>query len=151
MAMTEQEFTDRLKRMESEGVDLTAAFEQCEPILLAGVQRNFDERRDASGKPWPARKDSRPRHPLLELSGELRRAATSRAGLDSELSDATLTLRMKTGQSGTSRAGIRRHEFGDDVAMGRPGILSRPYFGVSEDTADDVADLIADAVAEAIL
>lgn len=149
--MTEQEFAERLQRLETEGVNLTDAMEECEPILLAGVDGNFDRRGDASGQPWPARKDPGPRHPLLELTGALRRAATGGDGVASEIADDSLTLRLRQGPSGTSRAGIRRHEFGDAAVMGRPGILPRPYFGVSEETADDVADVIADAVAEAIL
>lgn len=149
--MTEQEFAERLQRLETEGVDLTDAMEACEPILLEGVDENFDTRSDGSGKPWPARKDPGPRHPLLELTGSLRRAATDRNGVDSEIAEDTLTLTMQQGPSGTSRAGIRRHEFGDAAVMGRPGILPRPYFGVSEETADDMADIIAEAVAEAIL
>jgi phage gpG-like protein len=152
--VTEQEFSDRLKRMETEGVNLTDAMGECRDILLAGVEQLFDRRSDASGQPWPARKNPRPRHPLLELTGSLRRAVAgpNADGLDDpDITEDGLTLRVRQGPSGTSRAGIRRHEFGDAVAMGRPGILPRPYFGVSDDTADDVADVIADAVAEAIL
>lgn len=129
--------------------DLREALGECDAAILEGISENFDNAADASGEAWPARKDPVPQHPLLILEGDLRHYATG-GGPEAEISEAELVRRLLPGQSGTSLAGIRRHEFGDSEILGRDGILARPYFGVSEATADRTAEIIGDVIMEAL-
>jgi len=123
------------------GVDQSAALAECKPILLQGIQDNFSNKKSSSGQAWPARKDPGPQHPLLNLTGALMLAATGGGEGTSSVGreDATsIELGVSKGASGTSLAGINRHQFGGG------GILARPYMGISDSTADACADVIAD-------
>ena len=126
--------------------DQSAALEVCDDLILAGVAENFDNSRSASGDSWPARKDPKPTHPLLVLNGDLKAYATG--GGDLEITATELTRTLPVGTSGTSLAGVRRHEFGDQEILGRDGILARPFFGMSDETAGKCADVIADSIAK---
>lgn len=127
--------------------DLGEALRECDVAILQGIEENFAGSQTARGGGWPARKDPKPQHPLLILTGELQAYATGGSG-DAEITENELTRRLPGGSSGTSLAGVRRHEFGDEVILGQSGILARPYFGISEATADRCADIIADVIAE---
>lgn len=152
--LTVPEFTRELDAAVSEaGENNTPALESCEMIIRASVEENFQTATTARGEAWPERKDPKPTHPLLILEGELMAAATAKgAGASMTISDGkVLEISMDSGPTGTSRAGIRRHEFGDEEIMGKPGIRARPYFGVSSEAADACADTVADAVVEQLL
>ena len=126
--------------------DLSEALKTCDDLILAGIEENFENSQSADGEGWPARKDPKLTHPLLILEGDLKAYATG--GGDVEITADELVRTLPPGASGTSLAGVRRHEFGDEEIMGFDGILPRPYFGVSDETAEKCADVVADAVAE---
>ena len=152
--MTAEEFERRLERLSSlfPG-DQTAALEDCDAMLMYGVEDNFLNMQTSAGRAWPQRKDPRARNTLLQDTGDLYRAASGRdsSGSQRTIAENVLTRRMVKGTSGTSRAGIRRHEFGDEEVMGREGILARPYYGVSTSTADKCADVVADRLVESVM
>jgi phage gpG-like protein len=130
------------------GEENTDALKECDEVLRAGVEANFDASATARGEAWPARKDPTPKHPLLILEGNLKQSATTEEG---QISDGkTLTRIMPRGASGTSLAGIRRHEFGDEEILGKDWIQARPYYGVSSQAADDCAEIVADHLAEQV-
>ena len=117
----------------------------CVEPILNGVERNFQQSQSARGDSWPARKDQGDGHPLLIDTGDLMTSAIG-AGTVVQVGATEMSIDLPPGQSGTSRAGVRRHEFGDQEIMGQDGILARPYFGVSEETADECTKRIADNV-----
>ena len=148
--MMAEEFNQRMRQIASNfGEDNTTALESCDLVLEEGIRQNFDESETARGEPWPLRKDPEPKHPLLILEGSLKAAAMYTRG---KIADGkTLTRQLQQGPTGTSRAGIRRHEFGDEEVLGREGILARPYYGVSSEAADRCADTVADHLAEQVM
>jgi len=140
------EFVERVQAMQEDFPgDMGEALETCDPIILDGIKQNFATASSAGGVAWPKRKDPRPTHPLLDKTGGFKTAATSDMGSLKVIEDNTYTRAMIPGESGTSLAGIRRHQFGDRAVLGRDGILPRPYFGISEDTVDKCVEVIADA------
>ncbi len=152
--MSVEEFERRLERLPMlfPG-DQSEALEDCDAMLMYGVEENFLNMQTSAGRSWPQRKDPRAHHPLLQDTGDLYRAAAGRdsSGSQRTIADNVLTRRMVKGTPGTSRAGIRRHEFGDEEVLGREGILARPYYGVSKSTADKCADVVADRLVEAVM
>lgn len=151
--VTAEEFVAELDRLgTSFGEENTEALQECDKIIVASVAVNFQDATTARGEPWPARKpnprEKNPGHSLLILEGDLQQAATTG---DGEITDGkTLTRRMPEGSQGTSLAGIRRHEFGDEEMLGKEGILARPYYGVSPEAADRCADKVADYLVEQV-
>ncbi|KKN80767.1 hypothetical protein LCGC14_0325730 [marine sediment metagenome] len=163
--MNLEEFQGKVERIAASfGEENTEALERCDVVLQAGIEDNFRQSRTARGEAWPLRKDPKPTHPLLIMDGDLLVAAIYSVGTVSD--GKVLTKIMPEGPTGTSRAGIRRHEFGDatrrqnlsaalriyagDKEVGSPGILARPYFGVSEESADKCAEIVADALIEQV-
>lgn len=141
------DYIDELGRMAGQlGEENTKALKECDRIITVSVETNFLASETARGEAWPERKDPGPTHPLLILEGDLVAAAITGDGVITD--GKVLTRTMPEGPTGTSLAGIRRHEFGDEEIMGKPGILARPYFGVSSAAADKCADTVADALVE---
>jgi hypothetical protein len=129
------------------------ALAECDKILLMGIGENFLNSTTARGDAWPQRKDPTLKHELLILEGHLAAAATGKTHSDAvSITDGgkVLTRRMPSGPSGTSLAGRRRHEFGDEEILGKAGILARPYYGIREESADACAELIGEALLEQV-
>ena len=119
--------------------DQSEGLRSCVEPILNGVERNFQSSQSARGDSWPARKDPGDGHPLLIDTGDLMTSAIG-AGTVVQVGATEMSIDLPPGQSGTSRGGVRRHEFGGG------GIPARPYFGVSEETADECVKRIADNV-----
>ena len=127
------------------GLDMSMAGERCADLLQEGFAENFRAGASSEGEAWPARKDPGPQHPLLILSGVLAAAATH--GNVREIGPSSVTSGVAVGDSG-SLAGARRQQLGDQVAIGREGILPRPFIGASEEVLDACVDVLADAAVE---
>ncbi len=127
--------------------DQSEALKRCDELILEGIKENFLNSTSADGEPWPERKDPTGTHSLLILTGDLGSYASGGGG-EVEIGVDELVRTLPPGASGTSLAGVRRHEFGDEEIMGTDGILARPYFGVSDETADRCADEVAWRVAD---
>ncbi len=136
---------DRIAASMASGLDVSEAFERCADLLQEGFAENFRAAASSEGEAWPARKDPGPQHPLLILTGTLAAAATH--GNVREVNPASVTSGVAVGDSG-SLAGARRHQLGDQEAIGRKGILPRPYIGASEEVVDACVEVLADAAVE---
>jgi hypothetical protein len=150
MSLTTSEFVQRMEQIARNfGEDNTDALKECDGVLRASVEANFQDSATARGEMWPSRKDPGPTHPYLILEGSLKQAATTGEG---QITNGKLLTRtMPSGPTGTSLAGIRRHEFGDQEILGKDWIQARPYYGVSSAAADDCAELLADALATSVV
>jgi len=60
----------------SEEVIFADAIQEGHDMIASGFGDNFDAARNADGSSWPERVDDKP-HPLLQLSLDMRRAATN--------------------------------------------------------------------------
>ena len=49
-----------------------------------------------------------------------------------------------------SLMGWRRHQWGDEDVMGRPGILARPFVGISDEVADKCAEAAGRLIAQGV-
>lgn len=105
-------------------------------LVAQGIQSNFDRQQTSEGQAWPPRKDSLP-HPLLNLSGALRGAATgSGPGAIVEVRDGT-DLILGVAASASGEGGIpaaKVHQYGDVDRK----IPARPYMGVSQQTLEEI-------------
>lgn len=151
-SLTLEEFEKRIDNMaKAFPGDQTEALEVCDGFILQGIQENFMRSATSRGEPWPQRKDPGPTHALLILDGDLKAAATGQSGIPADNDGTRLIRAMPRGPTGSSLAGVRRHEFGDVAILGSDGILARPYYGVSEDVADSCADAVADGVSAFVM
>lgn len=121
--------------------DWTEALEQCAPLLLEGVEKNFDTSSTSSGDAWPARKDPGPKHPLLILEGDLKVAATY-GNINRVVGGDTLEVGVS--KETIPYAGV--HQFGSPSQ----NIAQREYLGISEDVADACTEVIAGYALEAL-
>lgn len=142
---TAREFAKEFSGMaESFGDDQADALRECTGVVRAGIAENFQQSRSSSGQSWPARKDpAAGNHPLLIKDGKLLAAATGKgAGSVARVVDQqTLEVGVDpdAGTAGSVK-GARRHQYGDTP----PGILARPFIGVSDSAADKCAEVVAD-------
>lgn len=125
------------------------------PLIESNVTSNFDNEATAGGSPWPPRKDPSLTHPILNISGRLKAAAT---GMGSEhieqINNNELVYGVRGGNEGIPYA--RRHQLGDIPgsrdALGRAmNIPQREYMAISEDTINELGDMLAEVVAEALV
>jgi len=116
------------------GQDMTAALQECAPLILKGIEEHFDESRTAAGEAWPARKDPGPTHPLLILEGTLKLAAT--LGQINEVIDGQ-TLKVGVDKDVVPYAGV--HQFG----FPEGNIAQREYLAMSDVTIGACGDVIA--------
>lgn len=117
--------------------DMTPVLEQCAEVELLGqFEENFRNSRSADGQAWPPRKDPRPTHPLLILSGDLFTAAT----FSSRMVDKHT---VEAGVMGTIPYAAAQQ-------YGTEHILPRPYVNFSTETADAIQTRIADFILEQI-
>jgi len=136
---------DQVAAAMASGLDVSEAMERCADLLQEGFAENFRASASSEGTAWPARKDPGPQHPLLILTGTLAAAATH--GSVREVNPSSVTSGVAVGAKG-SLAGARRLQLGDQVALGREGILPRPYIGASEEVLDACVEVLADAAVE---
>jgi phage gpG-like protein len=104
--------------------------EACAGALAQGEERAFDSATDASGSPWPPHSPYTVRkygpHPLLILSGAMKRAATGGAGNIAQLNgrslaygvDQTVIPYAPFQNRGTSRIPRRQFMYIDGQAAG---------------------------------
>lgn len=143
------EFQSRLARISQDFPGETdEILRACAPVVLEGIQDNFRNSRSAGGEPWPPRKDPKPQHPLLILTGALEASATGK-GTNSinRVRDGVLEIGVTKGDPGTSLGGAAVHQFG----YPEKNIAQREYLGFSEDTMDACAETVADAAVDFIL
>lgn len=116
-------------------VEFGKAFQEtCVPKLEAGFAENFAKQSTAGGDKWPARKDPRPQHPLLNLSGKLLASVTtSGAGHVERVEQRSLEL-------GTNIVYAATHEFGDPSR----NISQRSYLDVTDPVLDECEAALAD-------
>ncbi len=119
------------------------ALEACAEVIHAGIEENFQQSQQSTGQAWPPRKDPKPQHPLLILSGALQAAATGvGAGSVNRIDSGVLLIGVDKLGGGGGIPGAQRHQEGDSP----PGILARPYLGMSEETLEECARIGADFV-----
>ncbi len=129
------------------GDDWTPVLEQCRTILLGGIEENFLAAASSSMQHWPPRKDPGPKHPLLIETGDLYRAAIGEGGAASvdRIEDGrSIILGVNKDGGGGSIAGAGRHQDGDPP----PGILPRPFMGISQENMDKCDGVLIDYVFE---
>jgi phage gpG-like protein len=128
---------------------LDDALRDCVPLVYSDLEDNFLMAHDPDGNSWPDRKDPKPTHPLLILSGQLAEAATSpdAQGSVCKVSDGELRIGVNKDDGGGGIPGAARHNYGDDP----PGILQREFLGLTEESAEKCDDVFADWAIESIL
>ena len=138
--VTLEDFTHECQTLGSDMTDnLTPCLEACaETEILGQIRDNFQTSQQADGQAWPPRKDPRPKHPLLILSGDLKTAATG----------GVRTVDKYTVEAGVMGAipyaGVQQHGWPER------NISARPYMNVNGDTADAIQERIADYIIEQI-
>lgn len=116
---------------------LTDALKACREVLFKAFGDNFRNQASPGGSPWPARKDPRPSHPLLILTGALFQSVTS-----------------SFGEGHVERIGNREMEVGTALPysaaqnFGYPerNIAQREYMGIDDTAADELAGVLSDYV-----
>jgi phage gpG-like protein len=131
-----EEFEEELSRL-AERLDnepMPVPMGECIQPLLDAFRENFDTSSDADRSPWPARKNPKPTHPLLILTGALEESATmdQGAGHVSRVMDREMEL-------GTDLIYAATHQFGDESR----NIAQREFLAISEETADGLVEVIA--------
>jgi phage gpG-like protein len=119
------------------------------PLVYSDIEDNFLGAKTPDGNSWPARKDPKPTHPLLILSGQLAEAATTpnAPGSVCEVANGELKIGVNKDGGGGGIAGAARHNYGD----ASPGILQREFLGLTEETALQCDEIFIDQAIEAVL
>ena len=151
---TAEEFAAECERSAADGPDLRPALTVCRDIILDGIADNFLRQQSSEGVKWPARKANSLRcgfHPLLQLSGALKGAADGPGeGHIERFEDDSITVGVEQVPGIGSLMGARRHQWGDEDVMGRPGILARPFVGISDEVADKCAEAAGRLIAQGV-
>jgi phage gpG-like protein len=121
----------------------TDVLREAHPVVMQGIQRNFDVARSPDGETWPVRKDNKP-HPLLIESGALLAAAAGGAGSVNELSARSLVVGVDKDGGAQSLQGAAVHQYGYPEGH----VPQREYLGLDEDHLDQVGEIIADGMLE---
>lgn len=164
---TADEFVrDMNKLADTIGNDLTAPLEKCKPRLLESFNENFNSQSSA-GNPWPPRKDEGFAHPLLNLSGHLKAAATGQGAghverIINEGDRTSIELGVDKTAEGGGLPGAAVHNYGavirpvnkqylswinskgERVFAKQVTIPQREYLIADEQAIDDCADIMAD-------
>jgi len=119
------------------------ALEDCREIVHEGIEENFLGAHDPEGAAWPSRKDPKPQHPLLILTGALSEAATNpqAKGAVSRIEDGALAVGVTTASDIGSLKGARRHNYGDAGLGLGDGIRQREFLGISEEATEKAMDV----------
>jgi hypothetical protein len=119
------------------------ALEDCQKLVYGDIEENFLGAHDPEGAGWPVRKNPKPQHPLLMLTGALAEAATNpqAPGAVSRIEGEALEVGVTTESDIGSLKGARRHNYGD-LALGLgDGIRKREFVGISEETEQRCEDV----------
>ena len=163
--MNATEFPATLDRMatafESAAID-PSAMDECHKHLVQGIASMFDGKHGPDGDPWPARREVKKTHPLLNESGALRAAATGGAGHVKEIYPRDLVVGVSK-QSTGSLAGAAIHQYGGTIEpRNKPFLVfqlngelvfakkvtipARPYLGATLEAIDACRETISEAI-----
>lgn len=154
------------KLADSIGDNLSAPLEKCKPRLLEAFNENFSSQ-SAAGNPWPPRRDEGFAHPLLNLSGHLKAAATGQGAghverIVQESDRASLELGVDKTAEGGGLPGAAVHNYGAVIRPVKAQYLSwinskgervfakqvtipqREYLIADDQAIDDCAEIMAD-------
>jgi phage gpG-like protein len=123
------------------GEGLQDALQDCGDIVLIGIEDNFAASQTSRGESWPLRKDPRPTHPLLILSGDLKTAATLGNIFRTDNNELVIGVSKDT----VEYAGVQHFGWPER------NIAQRAYLGFSEEVVDACAEVLADAAVEAFM
>jgi len=142
---TVDQFITDMEQKARQGLSTKQAFDAVAPVLRQGIDQHFQQRATPGGMAWPQRKDKKP-HPLLEETGTLRSAATSKGAVGhvERVEGDTLTLGVDKTIDEGGLPGAAVHQYGYPEG----NIPQRQYLGFSEETTDRSADVVADKLAE---
>lgn len=164
---TADEFIADLKAIAPRfGDGLPRALEECRPKLLEAFNENFASQSSA-GQAWPPRKDQGFSHPLLNLSGSLRAAATGQGAghverITQEGDVHVLELGVDKTAGGGGIPGAAVHNYGATIRPVKAQYLSwvdsaggrrfakqvtipqREYLVASDETLDQCGEIMAD-------
>lgn len=122
---------------------LDDALGECAAKLQEGFAANFQRAADSGGGAWPARKDPKPTHPLLQLTGAL--LASTQSGSPGNIT----TVDGRTLQTGVDKSvklggipGAAVHQFGYPPR----NIAQREYLYATDDVLVACAEVIGDEV-----
>jgi len=104
------------------------AFEKCAPIVEEGITTNFATSSTPDGTPWPPRKDPKPKHPLLILSGKMLGAAGVGAGHVLTIDEQSLAWGIDLNVVKYARA--------QDRGNPKRNLPARHFMGISEQFKD---------------
>ena len=150
------EFCADMERLASEfGRDLREPLRECADIIHTDIGTNFREAISPDGESWPPRKDEGFTHPLLDLSGSLKAAATGEGtGAVTRIEDTTLAIGVDASVEEGGLPGAFVHQFGATIYPVKAKKLSwlnsagervfadsvtippRPYLGFSTTASD---------------
>jgi hypothetical protein len=142
--MTPLDFAEKLEHT-TEVKDLSAPLQTARDIIERGFADNFASQSTAEGVAWPPRKSKRFNHPLLLLTGTLKKAATgeSKVGHIERIQGNEIEVGVVQVEGVGSLMGSRRHQQGDNPQ----GIRPRPYIGISEETETKCAEAVGQILA----
>lgn len=164
---TADEFVRDMNRLANEiGRDIVAPLEKCKPKLLEAFNENFSTQ-SAAGSPWSPRKDQGFTHPLLNLSGSLKAAATGQGAghierIFQEGERGTMELGVDKTAEGGGLPGAGVHNYGAVIRPVHKKYLSwinskgqrvfakqvtipqREYLVADEETINECGDIMAD-------
>lgn len=158
------EFCADMERLADEfGQDLRVPLRECAEIVHNDIGTNFREAISPDGESWPARRDEGFLHPLLDLSGSLKDAATGQgAGGITRIDANTLCIGVDASIDQGGLPGAFVHQFGATIVPVHAQYLSwinsagervfaksvtippRPYLGFSIDSSERCEAALAD-------
>lgn len=124
--------------------DFTPALEACIPIVAESVGDNFARQATAAGKAWPPRKDKKPKHPLLILSGKLIRAAVGEGGSATGHIQEVSSHELNFGVSVAEVPYAATHQYGDHSR----NIAQREYLAISKEAEERCHEIVEERVYE---
>lgn len=166
--MNMSEFLTEMDAMQARvvGHDYSDVLEECHKVAVAGVGRAFDNRIGFDGYAWAPRKDTANTAPLMNVTGQLRAAATGGPDHVRRIGGNVLLFGVAKGIG--SLAGAAVHQFGAIIRPVRAKMLSwvtaagrrvfarqvkvpaRPYLGMDAETREVVGEIIGQGFGEVI-
>ena len=120
------EFCRDMDRLAVEfGQDLRVPLRECAEIIHNDLGTNFREAISPDGEAWPQRRDQGFTHPLLDLSGSLKDAATGEgAGSITRIENTTLCVGVDAANEQGGLPGAFVHQFGATIVPVNAKMLS---------------------------